>query len=172
MKISGSAAASRIETFDGTVVHTAQWDDDLDLSGRRVAVIGTGATSVQLVPTIARDVAELTVFQRTPIWVFPKLDRRIPERSRRLFRRFPVTQKLTRLAGWSSVEALLFFGVLHYRQFGWMNAIAAKLATRFLHSQVTDPELRGKLTPTYTFGTSSSVIGTSTVSCVDWTSNR
>ena len=141
-----------IETFEGTVVHTAQWDDELDLTGRRVAVIGTGATSVQLVPTIARDVAELTVFQRTPIWVFPKLDQRISNRTQRLFQRFPVTQRASRFAGWAFVEALLVFGVLHYRQFGFSNAMAAKLATRHLHRQVKDPDLRRKLTPSYTFG--------------------
>jgi len=141
-----------VETFAGTVVHTAQWDDSLDLTDRRVAVIGTGATSVQLVPTIARDVADLTVFQRTPIWVFPKFDQRISARTQRLFRRFPVTQRASRFAGWALVEALLVFGVLHYRQFGFSNAIAAKLATKHLHRQVTDPELRRKLTPSYTFG--------------------
>src|SRR5689334_12461667 len=119
-----------VESFAGTVVHTAQWDDSLDLAGRRVAVIGTGATAVQLVPTIARKVAELTVFQRTPIWVFPKLDRRISKRNQDLYRRWPLTQKAARLLGWASLEALLVFGVLHYRQFGWMNAIAAKLAKR------------------------------------------
>ncbi|HUS21038.1 MAG TPA: NAD(P)/FAD-dependent oxidoreductase [Aeromicrobium sp.] len=141
-----------VETFAGTVVHTAEWDDSLDLTGRRVAVIGTGATSVQLVPTIARDVAELTVFQRTPIWVFPKFDKRISTRTQRLFRRFPATQRASHFAGWALVEALLVFGVLHYRQFGFFNAIAAKLATKHLHSQVQDPELRRKLTPSYTFG--------------------
>ena len=141
-----------IETFEGTVVHTAQWDDSLDLTGRKVAVIGTGATSVQLVPTIAREVEAMTVFQRTPIYVLPKLDLRIPERTRSLFRRLPVTQKASRFVGWATVEALLVFGVLHYRQFRATNAIARKLAIRYLHSQVEDPELRRQLTPAYTFG--------------------
>jgi cation diffusion facilitator CzcD-associated flavoprotein CzcO len=141
-----------IDSFAGTVVHTAQWDNDLDLTDRRVAVIGTGATSVQLVPTIARDVAALTVFQRTPIWVMPKLDAPIPERNQRMYERFPVTQKAVRFVGWSIVEALLFFGVLHYRQFWWTNAIATRLAIRFLHRQVPDPDLRRKLTPSYSFG--------------------
>ena len=141
-----------IETFEGTVVHTAQWDDDLDLTGRKVAVIGTGATSVQLVPTIARDVDAMTVFQRTPIYVLPKLDLRIPERTQALFRRLPVIQKASRFAGWATVEALLVFGVLHYRRFRMTNAIARKLAIRYLYSQVEDPELRRKLTPEYTFG--------------------
>ena len=141
-----------IETFEGTVIHTAKWDDNLELGGRRAAVIGTGATSVQLVPTIAREVADLTVFQRTPIWVFPKPDRRISPRMRRLFRRFPITQKVSRFIGWASLEALLVVGVLHYRQFRFTNGIAEKLSIRNLNRQVSDPALRRKLTPTYSFG--------------------
>ena len=141
-----------VADFTGTVVHTAQWDDDLDLTGRRVGVIGTGATAVQLVPTIAREVADLTVFQRTPIWVFPKPDRRISARERQLFRRVPAAQKASRFAGWAAVEALLVFGVLHYRQFWWTNALAARMSRRFIRQQVNDPELRQKLTPTYSFG--------------------
>src|SRR5690349_12286615 len=61
-----------IETFEGTVMHTTRWDDDVDLDGRRAAVIGTGATAVQLIPEVAPRLAELTVFQRTAIWVTPK----------------------------------------------------------------------------------------------------
>jgi len=138
-----------IETFDGTIIHTAQWDDDLDLTGRAAAVIGTGATSVQLVPTIAKKLRALTVFQRTPIYVLPKPDLRIPKRAQWLFDRFPATQRATRFVGWATVEALLV-GVLHYRKAA--NGAVGKLAIRYLHSQVEDPELRRKLTPSYTFG--------------------
>jgi cation diffusion facilitator CzcD-associated flavoprotein CzcO len=140
------------ETFAGTVVHTAQWDDSLDLAGRRVAVIGTGATSVQLVPAIAEKVSELTVFQRTPIFVFPKPDKRISPSTRRLFRRAPALQKVSRFGGWAFIEALLVFGVLHYRQFKWTNAIAARLSKRFIAREVHDPDLRPKLTPSYSLG--------------------
>lgn len=141
-----------IDTFAGTLVHTAQWDDSLDLTGQRVAVIGTGATSVQLVPALARDVADLTVLQRTPIWVFPKLDRRISPRIRRLWRRVPSLQRGSRFAGWAFLEALLVFGVLHYRQFGWANAIAAALGRQFIAREVDDPQTRRKLTPRYAVG--------------------
>ncbi len=85
-----------VEDFAGTVVHTAKWDDSADLDGRRVAVIGTGATSVQLVPELAKRAAHLTVFQRTPIFVTPKLDFEIPGAVRRLFARMPATQRLAR----------------------------------------------------------------------------
>jgi cation diffusion facilitator CzcD-associated flavoprotein CzcO len=138
-----------IETFEGTIVHTAQWDDSLDLTDRTAAVIGTGATSVQLVPTIAKKLRALTVFQRTPIYVLPKPDLRIPKRAQSLFARFPVTQRASRFIGWATVEALLV-GVLHYRKAA--NGTARKLAIRYLHSQIEDPDLRRKLTPEYTFG--------------------
>jgi cation diffusion facilitator CzcD-associated flavoprotein CzcO len=97
-------------------------------------------------------VADLTVFQRTPIWVFPKLDKRISSRTRALLRRVPALQKVRRFAGWAFLEALLVFGVLHYRQFKWTNAIAAGLSKRFIAREVHDPELRRKLTPSYSFG--------------------
>ncbi|WP_460841483.1 flavin-containing monooxygenase, partial [Nocardioides marmoraquaticus] len=67
-----------IDTFRGTTVHTARWDHDLDLSGQRVAVIGTGASAIQLIPAIAEQVDTLTVFQRTPIWCLPKPDLPVP----------------------------------------------------------------------------------------------
>ena len=63
-----------VDDFGGTLMHTAQWDHTQDLTGKRVAIIGTGASAVQVIPSIAPDVAHLTVFQRTPIWVMPKLD--------------------------------------------------------------------------------------------------
>src|SRR5439155_743713 len=74
-----------IESFAGKVIHSADWDDSYSLAGRRAALIGTGATAVQLIPQVAREVAELTVYQRTPIWVTPKLDGPIPGAVQRLF---------------------------------------------------------------------------------------
>src|SRR5579875_1531746 len=73
-----------IDTFAGKIIHTADWDDDYDLAGKRAAVIGTGATAVQLIPEIAPRLAELTVYQRTPIWVTPKLDGPVPKPMQRL----------------------------------------------------------------------------------------
>src|SRR3954452_6568346 len=81
-----------VQDFAGTVIHTAQWDDRADLTGKRVAVIGTGATAVQLIPEIARQASELTVFQRTPIWVTPKADFAIPRGLELLFAALPGTQ--------------------------------------------------------------------------------
>lgn len=141
-----------LEEFAGPMVHTAQWDDSVDMAGKRIAVIGTGATAVQLIPRLAKVAAELTVYQRTPIWVFPKYDRRIPGFLQRLYARIPATQKVARFIGWAGIESLLVFGVLHYRYFGFFNRIAAALTIAQLRRQVPDPELRRKLTPDYDYG--------------------
>ena len=75
-----------IETFDGRILHTAAWDDSFSLTGRRAAVVGTGSTGVQVIPELAKEVAELTVYQRTPIWVLPKLDIPFPPADAAAFR--------------------------------------------------------------------------------------
>jgi cation diffusion facilitator CzcD-associated flavoprotein CzcO len=141
-----------VHDFAGEVIHTAQWDDAADLSGKRVAVIGTGATAVQLVPRIADVARELTVFQRTAIWVTPKTDFEIPRAVRRLFALAPWTQRVARALNGVYLEALMVSAVLHYRQLKRLNNGAAALAQRHLHKQVADPELREKLTPDYSFG--------------------
>lgn len=141
-----------IESFAGTIVHTTQWDDELALDGRRAAVIGTGATAVQLIPEIAPRLAELTVYQRTAIWVTPKQDARVPERLQRLYARVPLTQRLVRAAGSGILEAIMVSGVLRYRQAKFLNRGVEKLALRHLRKQVADPATRSKLTPDYSFG--------------------
>ena len=141
-----------VHDFGGEVIHTAKWDDEADLTGKRVAVIGTGATAVQLIPEIADVAAELTVFQRTPIWVTPKTDFRIPKLLQLLFALLPWTQRLARKANSAWLEALMVSAVLHYRQARFFNRAAAALSRRHLRKQVADPELRGKLTPEYSFG--------------------
>jgi cation diffusion facilitator CzcD-associated flavoprotein CzcO len=141
-----------IADFAGTVVHTAAWDDDLDLSGKRVAVIGTGATAVQLVPAIADTVGELTVYQRTAIWVSPKLDGPVPDVVRGLFARLPFTQRAARLVGTSILEVMMVAGVLHYGSIPAAHRIGARVCRDHLRRQVKDPELRRKLTPDYSFG--------------------
>jgi cation diffusion facilitator CzcD-associated flavoprotein CzcO len=141
-----------VRDFAGTVVHTAKWDDTADLTGQRVAVIGTGATAVQLVPRIARDAAALTVYQRTPIWVTPKADFAIPRPVQYLFAAQPWTQRLARRVNSTWLETLMVTGVLHYKQARLFNEGAAALAKAHLRRQVRDPELRRKLTPDYSFG--------------------
>ncbi|MGI8680149.1 MAG: flavin-containing monooxygenase [Jatrophihabitans sp.] len=141
-----------IDTFAGTVLHSAAWDDSHDLTGERVAVIGTGATAVQLVPEIARKVAELTVYQRTPIWVVPKIDGPIPRVVQKLFARVPLTQRAARLINTGLLETMMVTGVLHFRQAKAFNRGAARMATQHLRRQIADPDLRRQLTPDYDFG--------------------
>ncbi len=87
-----------LESFEGTRFHSAQWNHAYDLTGKTVAVIGTGASSIQLVPQIAPGVKELHLFQRTPPWIIPKPDHDISERARALYSRVPAVQQLVRTA--------------------------------------------------------------------------
>lgn len=141
-----------IDSFAGKVIHTAAWDDDYQLEGKRAAVIGTGATAVQLIPEIAPRLDHLTVYQRTPIWVTPKVDADIPKAVQELFARLPLTQRAARLANTSALEMMMVSAVLHFRQARLLNRGAARLAKAHLYRQVRDPELRRKLTPDYDFG--------------------
>jgi cation diffusion facilitator CzcD-associated flavoprotein CzcO len=84
--------------FEGRAFHSAQWDHGVDLRGRHVAVIGTGASAIQFIPEIQKRVAALHLFQRTPAWVLPRPDGRIPASHQRLYRRLPILQRATRLA--------------------------------------------------------------------------
>jgi cation diffusion facilitator CzcD-associated flavoprotein CzcO len=141
-----------IESFAGQVLHTATWDDSADLAGKRVAVIGTGATAVQLIPEIVDQVGELTVFQRTAIWVAPKVDFAVPALLQRAFAAAPLTQRAVRLGVSAALELLMIAGVLHYNRLSRVNRGAESMCRRHLEKQVSDPELRRKLTPAYSFG--------------------
>ena len=101
-----------IDSFEGRVIHTTEWEDDFDASGRRIAVIGTGATAVQLIPELAKQAADLTVYQRTPIWVVPKIDLRFGERTKRMFARIPLTQRVLRWFTDSIYEVMVSVGVI------------------------------------------------------------
>ncbi|MCF8571678.1 NAD(P)/FAD-dependent oxidoreductase [Gordonia sp. HY002] len=141
-----------IDTFAGQIIHTTSWPDGHDFAGQRVAVIGTGATAVQVIPEIAKLARHLTVFQRTPIWVVPKVDFAIPGVVQRLFASIPFTQKIARAINTSLLEMLMVFGVLHYRQARPGNQLAALLSKAHLRAQVRDRTTRKKLTPPYDFG--------------------
>ena len=135
-------------TFAGAVFHSASWDHDYDLTGRNVAVIGTGASAIQFVPRIQPLVSRLTVFQRTPPWIIPRHDRQISRLEHWLFRQAPVTQRMAR-AGiyWGRESYALGF----VKNPGIMR-MAETLALRHLHRQVGDPDLRARLTPSYRMG--------------------
>ena len=138
-----------LDRFAGKVVHTAQWDKSLHLAGRNVAVIGTGASAIQVVPAIAEEVASMTVFQRTPPWIVPKFDRAFDAGDHHRFRRFPWVRRMLR-------NRLFWMHEKRATGFTRQNADAlAKteaLCRKQLERQVKDPELRAKLTPTYKVG--------------------
>ncbi|RJQ73782.1 NAD(P)/FAD-dependent oxidoreductase [Pseudonocardiaceae bacterium YIM PH 21723] len=141
-----------LDDFTGTVVHTADWDHDLDLTGQRVAVVGTGASAVQLVPELAKTVARLTVLQRTPIWVFPKIDPPIPAVVRGIFAKVPGAQRLVRIIA-SAFTELLFSGTaLNYARFPYATKVIELLCRAHLFTQVRDRSVRAKLVPKYGFG--------------------
>ncbi|QLY32101.1 NAD(P)/FAD-dependent oxidoreductase [Nocardia huaxiensis] len=138
------------ERFTGTVVHTARWDHTLDLRGKRVGIIGTGASAVQVVPEIAAEVAELVVFQRTPIWCLPRPDAPLPQAVRTLMR-LPGGQQLTRLVSQAFVE-LTFPLAAHYYEVLPMVKLGERSGLAHLRQQVSDPVVREKLTPKYALG--------------------
>jgi cation diffusion facilitator CzcD-associated flavoprotein CzcO len=137
-----------LSAFEGTTFHSAQWRHDHDLEGRRVAVVGTGASAVQFVPRIAAQVAKLDLYQRSPAWVTPKLDGRIDTGRQRLYARRPATQRAMRN---------LLYWALEARGIGFTTTPKAmrlleREARTHLQRQVSDPDLRAKLTPHYQIG--------------------
>ena len=142
-----------IHGFDGTVIHTTAWDDSFDPAGKKIGLIGTGATAVQLIPELAKQAGALTVYQRTPIYVVPKLDFGYPKRARRLFARVPLLQRAVR-AVTDAIYELFNYVVLHHRQalFRRLNIGASDVSKLYRYLIIRDPELRRKLTPDYDFG--------------------
>jgi cation diffusion facilitator CzcD-associated flavoprotein CzcO len=137
-----------LERFRGHTFHSARWDHDYDLKGKRVAVVGTGASAIQFVPAIAPDVAQMHVFQRTAPWIMPHTDRPISRRERMLYRRFPLLQRLLR-GGIYSARELLVLGFVKQPR---LMKLVERLARRHMDEQISDPELRRKVEPGYTIG--------------------
>jgi cation diffusion facilitator CzcD-associated flavoprotein CzcO len=154
--ISGMGGLSRaalpdipgLDTFKGKTFHSQQWDHSYPLEGKRVAVIGTGASAIQFVPQIAPRVAQLDLFQRTPPWIMPKADRAVKPFEQWLFRHLPFTQKMWRAGLYCMLESRAFGFAIHPS----LMKTAQKVAVRHLHRQVPDPQLRAALTPDYTMG--------------------
>lgn len=137
-----------LDDFEGDVIHSARWDHTWSPTGKRVAVIGTGASAVQFVPRIQPNAQHLTLFQRTPTWILPHPDRPVPRAIRRMFARVPCTQRAVRGAC-SLVQELMVPGLVSHP--GILKPAAA-LGRWHLRRQVDDDALRAALTPTYQFG--------------------
>jgi len=135
-------------SFAGTTFHSARWDHGHDLRGERVAVIGTGASAIQLVPAIQPDVAQLHVFQRTAPWVMPHTARAIRSRERSFYRRVPAAQRAVRAGVYAGRELL----VPGFTRRPGLLKVAEQLSRRHLRDQVADPELRARVTPDYAIG--------------------
>ena len=137
-----------LDRFEGKVFHSAAWDHDHDLTGERVAVVGTGASAIQIVPAIQPRVGHLDLYQRTPAWIIPRNDRALSRLERTLYRRVPRLQNLVRGAIYWTRE-LYALGFTSRR--GLMKPVE-RLARELLRRQVRDPDLRRRLTPSYDIG--------------------
>ncbi len=137
------------DSFAGPAMHSARWDHAVDLTGKRIGVIGTGASAIQIVPAVRETAASVTLFQRTPPWVFPRLDHAVGPRRKRLYRRLPWLQRLHRAGVYARMESRFFL---------WGSASARfapalqSVARRYMERHIGDPELRRQLSPRYRMG--------------------
>lgn len=141
-KIEGS------DSFQGEILHTARWRRDVNLKGKKVAVVGGGASAIQLVPAIAPDVKELTVFQRTPSWIIPKPDYEISEVEKTLYRTLPFVQTMRRNTIYAITE-MFGAGIVFNTP---VTTALERLARWNIERTIKDPALRAKVTPDYRFG--------------------
>ncbi len=134
--------------FEGPAFHTAEWRHDVELAGKRVAVIGTGCSAIQVVPAIQPEVAKLDIYQRSPGWTFPKGDREYSPLARAAFKRLPALRRLDR----ASVFAFNEFGAAAMTGQRWLLPILRAIGKRQITSAISDPELRRKVTPSDEIG--------------------
>jgi cation diffusion facilitator CzcD-associated flavoprotein CzcO len=140
-----------LETFAGKSMHTARWDHEHDLHKKRVAVIGTGASAVQIIPEIAPLVSQLHVFQRTPIWISPRPDRQLRPESSFALRRFAAVRAVLRIISESSLE-FLTFSIVNYRRFPFVIRLMQRSLRFSMRRQINDKETADKLLPHYGLG--------------------
>lgn len=133
-----------LDSFPGKVFHSARWDHDYDLRGKRVAMVGTGASAIQIVPAIQPLAQNVTLFQRTPPWVLPRVDRAISGAERRLHRLLPFTTQVRRGLQWGIRELQVQAFTKRPGELG----VVEQLAKRNMARAIKDPALRARLTPT------------------------
>ncbi|HVY78879.1 MAG TPA: NAD(P)/FAD-dependent oxidoreductase [Solirubrobacterales bacterium] len=137
-----------LDDFAGPAFHTAEWRHDVDLAGKRVALIGTGCSAIQVGPAIQSEVAQLDVYQRSPGWTLAKGDHEYSRLARAAFRRLPLLHRLDR----ASVYAFQDLAAAAFTHQRWLLPLFRLLGMRQIKSAIADPELRRKVTPTYEFG--------------------
>jgi cation diffusion facilitator CzcD-associated flavoprotein CzcO len=137
------------ESFDGPAFHSARWDHAVDLKGKRVAIIGSAASAVQIIPEVAKVAGHLSVFQRTANWLVPRQDRAITEEEKALMMTAPHVAMMNRDLIYQNSD-YLFWQAFSWTEVG--RAAYTRVALNHLAEQVTDPELRKKLTPDYPIG--------------------
>jgi cation diffusion facilitator CzcD-associated flavoprotein CzcO len=132
-----------LESFAGPAFHTAEWRHDVDLNGKRVAVVGTGCSAIQVVPAIQPEVAQLDVYQRSPGWTIPKGDYAYPDWAHTLFKRFPAVRRLDRAIVLGGME----LGAAAMTRQRWLLPAFRAIGRRQITRAISDPELRRKVTP-------------------------
>ncbi|MFM0207842.1 alpha/beta hydrolase fold domain-containing protein [Paraburkholderia sediminicola] len=153
-----------MQDFKGRAFHSATWDHDYDLRGKRIAVIGTGASAIQFVPVIAQAVSELKLFQRSPAYILPRPDRAYAGWEKSLFRRMPWTAKLHRAAIYVRYESR----AIAFTRFKALMKLAVGVPfRRMLSKQVRDPALRARLVPDYPIGCKRVLLSTEYLSTMD-----
>ena len=148
LSIPSVPAIPGLDAFQGLAFHTARWQHDVDLAGKRVAIVGTGCSAVQVAPAIQPEVAQLDIYQRSPGWTLPKMDFVYKERTKKMFERFPALQQLDRKAIFAFME---LGAVAMTRKPGILKAFEA-IGRRQITKVISDPELRAKVMPTDSIG--------------------
>ena len=137
-----------LDEFQGPAFHTAKWRHDVDLTGKRVAVIGTGCSAAQVVPAIQPQADAVDVYQRSPGWTLPRMDYEYSDRAKRMFRRYPSLQRLDRRL----VQAIMEIGAIAMTRRQWMLGPFKAIGRRRIRKAIQDPQLRTAVTPTDEFG--------------------
>ncbi|GAC1521837.1 MAG: NAD(P)/FAD-dependent oxidoreductase [Marmoricola sp.] len=137
-----------LDSFAGPAFHTARWQPEVDLAGKRVGVIGSGCSAIQVVPAIQPEVGHLDVFQRSPGWTLPKGDRPYTEAQQRRYRRFPVLQRLSRASLYWQQEVF----TLAMTKYALLRKLVAPVSRRQITKAIADPTLRAKVMPTDQIG--------------------
>lgn len=139
------------DDYSGKVIHTARWDHDYDLEGKRVAIIGTGATAIQLAPAIVDRLEHLDIYQRTPIWLAPKPNPVFSEQAKQRMRRIPMLPRAARALVWLITELFFQAAFLHHKRFPWTTNKLQQGLANYVRRQVHDPVIAEKLIPDYSF---------------------